>query len=90
MAVLSWTPHLKITQEDGSFVDEYRIRAGKVEVRALDANGDPYPGYSEWIPVTPDEIKLHFVKHTQVAEWLTKVLAETVADANDCDHRKAG
>lgn len=75
MAVLPWTPHLKLCERDGSFLNEYRITAGRVEVRALDCNGDPYPGYSDWVSVTPEEIKLHFVKRTAVAQWLKEVLA---------------
>lgn len=74
MPVLAWTPHLKLCERDGSFVNEYRINAGRVEARALDSNGDPYPGYSEWVSVTPEEIKLHFVKHTPMAQWLKEVL----------------
>lgn len=70
MAILAWNPHLKMRQRDGSFSDEYRVRAGRVEVRALDANGDPYPGYSDWVALTPEEVKLHFVRGTEVAEWL--------------------
>ncbi len=90
MVVLAWTPHLKLFHEEGCYVDEYRIKAGKVEVRALDPNGDPYPGYSEWIPVTPEEIKVHFVERTQVAQWLKKVLAESLTNAEDFKRRKAG
>ncbi len=90
MVVLAWTPHLKMFHEDAQYMDEYRIKAGKVEVRALDANGNPYPGYSEWLQVTPEEIKLHFVRHTEVAQWLKKMLAESVTDAERCGRRKAG
>jgi hypothetical protein len=74
LTVITWTPHLKLGRKEGSPMDEYRIRAGRVEVRALDANGDPYPRYSEWIPLTPEEIKIHFVKYTPVAQWLTETL----------------
>ena len=70
LPVLAWTPHLKLHQSDGSFADEYRVRAGRVEVRALDRNGEPYPGYSHWTALTPEEIRLHFVKGTAVACWL--------------------
>ena len=76
MPVIDWTPHLKISEQNGSSIDEYRLRAGKVEVRALGPDGDPYPGYSEWIPVTPEEIKLHFVKRTPVAKWLRETLTQ--------------
>lgn len=89
MPVLAWTPRLKIREEDGSFIDEYRIRAGRIEVRALDVNGEPYPGYSEWITVTADEIKLHFLKQTAVAKWLKKTLAQAVRH-KEIDRKRAG
>jgi hypothetical protein len=66
-----------VAGKSGSFVDEYRIKAGRVEVRALDVNGEPYPGYSEWIMLTPEEIRIHFVKQTPVATWLKKALARS-------------
>ncbi|HKT50732.1 MAG TPA: hypothetical protein VJV96_10560 [Candidatus Angelobacter sp.] len=78
MPVLAWTPRLKVREKTGSSVNEYRIKAGRVEVRALDLNGEPYPGYSEWITVTSEEIRLHFVKQTLVAKWLKKTLAQSV------------
>ena len=74
LPVLPWTPHLRLCEKDGSFLNEYRISAGRVEVRALDSNGEPYPGYSEWVSITPEEIRLHFVNHTPVAQWLKEVL----------------
>lgn len=89
MPVLAWTPRLRLCERGGGFVDEYRIKAGRVEVRALDVNGEPYPGYSEWIAVTPEEIRLHFVKQTQVAKWLKRTLAQTMRH-KDGDRKKAG
>jgi hypothetical protein len=74
LPVLAWTPRLRICERGGSFVDEYRIKAGRVQVRALDVNGNPYPGYSDWITLTAEEIRLHFVKQTQVANWLKHAL----------------
>jgi hypothetical protein len=82
LPVLAWTPRLKVREQAGSFVDEYRIKAGRVEVRALDLNGVPYPGYSEWITLTAEEIRLHFVKQTQVAKWLKRTLAQRVRPAH--------
>lgn len=89
MPVLPWTPHLKLCERDGSFVNEYRISAGRVEVRALDSNGDPFPGYSDWVSVTPEEIKLHFVKRTAVAQWLKEVLTPGGNGARDSDERQS-
>jgi hypothetical protein len=74
LRILAWTPHLKICPRDGSAGDEYRIRGGRVEARALDCNGEPYPGFSEWVSLTPDEIRIHFVRQTAVARWLRDVL----------------
>lgn len=88
MPVLAWTPHLKLQQRDGSFADEYRVRAGRVEVRALDSNGDPYPGYSEWMALTPEEVRLHFVRGTPVAQWLKGLLARS--GEADRERLKAG
>ena len=87
MVVLDWNFHLKLS-ENGSLMDEYRVRAGRVEVRALDPNGDPYPGYSEWIALTPEEIRLHFVKKTAVAKWLKEVLER--GRPADCERPLAG
>jgi hypothetical protein len=85
LPVLAWTPRLKVREKTGCFVNEYRIKAGRVEVRALNVNGEPYPGYSEWITVTAEEIRLHFVKQTPVAKWLKNTLAQSVraADARE-------
>lgn len=74
MGILAWTPRLKVCPKDGSGGDEYRIRSGRVEMRAIDCNGQPYPGFSEWINLTPDEIKIHFMRQTPVAKWLREVL----------------
>jgi hypothetical protein len=76
VAVLPWTPHFKLFPKDGSPGDEYRIHAGRVEVRALGPDGEPYKGYSEWIALTPQEVKLHFVRSTPVASWLRQVLSD--------------
>lgn len=89
MPVLAWTPRLKVREKAGGFVDEYRIKAGRVEVRALDVNGEPYPGYSEWITVTAEEIRLHFVKQTPVAKWLKKTLAQSVL-RGDVQQKRVG
>jgi hypothetical protein len=78
LPVLAWTPRLRVREKSGSCVDEYRIRAGRIEVRALDVKGEPNPGYSEWITVTAEEIRLHFLKQTPVAKWLKKTLAQAV------------
>jgi len=43
-------------------------------MRAIDCNGHPYVGFSEWINLTPDEIKIHFMRQTPVAKWLREVL----------------
>jgi len=80
-------PQIKVSQPDGSAMDEYRVRSGRVEVRALDSSGRTYPGYSEWIVLTPEEIKMHFVRQTPVAQWLKELLAR--AAENNFDNPKA-
>jgi hypothetical protein len=75
LAAVDWVPHLRVG-ERGHLLDEYRVVGGRVEVRALDPNGEPYPGYSDWITVTPEEIKQHFVKNSAVAQWLKEVLGK--------------
>ncbi|HSM85369.1 MAG TPA: hypothetical protein VLT16_04425 [Candidatus Limnocylindrales bacterium] len=79
MAVLSCEQHLKVYPKDGFPGDEYRIRAGRVEVRAVGPDGEPYPLYDEWILVTPEEIKLHFVRRSPVARWLKEILERPAA-----------
>ena len=81
MPVLAFPHYLKVTRPDGSAMDEYRVRSGRVEVRALDSSGHTYPGYSEWVVLTPEEVKLHFVRQTPVAQWLKELLARAAENS---------
>jgi hypothetical protein len=73
--VLSGLRNLRIVSRDGAPCNEYRIQQNCVEFRALDANGNPYSTpQGNWRALGGDEIQLHFVLHTPVAEWLDKNL----------------
>jgi hypothetical protein len=80
MIVLSGLDSLIITSKDGAPDNEYRILQSSVEFRALQS-GRKTDGQlndsrlnSEWRTLDRDEIQLHFVLHTPVADWLDKNL----------------
>jgi hypothetical protein len=80
MIVLSGLRSLRIASNDGTPGNEYRIEHSSVEFRTLNANGEPN-GHSngKWRALDNDEIQLHFVLHTPVAEWLDKNLYTAAA-----------
>lgn len=63
---------LKIPSQNGSPVNEYRIHSGQIEFRSLDNRGQPFP-YSAgiWRVLNANDLELHFVLNTVVAQWLT-------------------
>jgi hypothetical protein len=80
--VLSGLRNLRIAPQDGAPSNEYRIQQHVVEFRALDANGKPYASpLGHWRALDGDEIQLHFVLQTPVAEWLDKNLYGAAATA---------
>ncbi|HEY2498587.1 MAG TPA: hypothetical protein VGK24_16115 [Candidatus Angelobacter sp.] len=75
MVVLSGLRSLRIASQDGAPGNEYRIGQSSVEFRALDAQGNPFAHPNgQWRTLEENEIKLHFVLHTPVADWLDKNL----------------
>ncbi len=57
-------------------MDEYRIR-GHVEFHARRPNGTDLPEWGgKWRELTADDILLHLMLHTPVAEWLTARLPQ--------------
>jgi hypothetical protein len=66
---------LRITSNDGSPSNEYRISDGRIEFRALDSEGNPFT-YSQgkWRLLDPADLQLHFALNTVVAQWLTERL----------------
>lgn len=66
---------LRITSRDGSPSNEYRILDGRIEFRALDPEGNPYPfSRGLWKTLDTSELQLHFALNTVVAQWLTERL----------------
>jgi hypothetical protein len=64
-------PRLTIEFGDGPRVDEYRIREQQVEFRPRLRNGAPLPDRDgRWRRLTAEDISMHQVLHTVVAEWL--------------------
>jgi hypothetical protein len=69
---------LRVEPSDGSPVRDYRILAGVVETRILDAAGktDPRTG-SSWYPLSADEIAGHVRRNSVVAQWLLVRLGQS-------------
>lgn len=62
---------LRIESVDGSPINEYRIRDGRVELRSMDALGHPFLGRaSKWRTLTANDIQLHHALGTVVSKWL--------------------
>lgn len=65
------TDLLRIPSENGSPINEYRIKNGQVEFRALNDQGKAFVRDGiEWKALSGDELQLHFSLNTVVAEWL--------------------
>ena len=80
--VLSGLRNLRIAPRDGAPSNEYRIQQNTVEFRAVNANGKPHASpLGHWRALDGDEIQLHFVLRTPVAEWLDKNLYSTAQAA---------
>lgn len=74
---------LRLEAPDG--IEEYRIRAGEVEVRQLQ---HPVEEDRVWCRLTPEELSAHVKRNTVVAKWLThrmgwrRLLRACVGDQN--------
>ena len=55
-------PTFRLNFSDDDF-NEYRLRQGFVEFRA---------SHGEWRILGEDEVRLHYVLHTEVAKWLKR------------------
>jgi len=63
---------LRIEPVSGVPINDYRIRSGRVEFRALDRDGGHLRGeLSNWRQLTDCEIEWHFLLGTVVAQWMT-------------------
>lgn len=70
--VLSGLHNLRVASKDGGPCNEYRIQDHSVEFRTIDAHKQPQFLPSKWRTLDDEEIKLHFILHTPVADWLDK------------------
>jgi hypothetical protein len=62
---------LKIPSQDGSPINEYRIRHGQIQFRSLDSQGNPFPYTAgAWRTLDAGDLQMHFVLNTAVAQWL--------------------
>lgn len=70
---VSWEVRLRIDPGDGSFVADYRLVNGIVEMRVLDPAGqiDPWTG-SPWQQLGPEDLAAHIESNTAVARWLER------------------
>jgi hypothetical protein len=65
---------LRLEAQDGTALEEYRVRDGEIEVRQLqNATEDD----REWHRVSPDELSSHVYRNTVVAQWLKYRLGRT-------------
>jgi len=63
---------LRIEPISGVPINDYRMRRGRVEFRALDRDGGHLSGeLSHWRPLTDYEIKWHHELGTVVAQWMS-------------------
>ncbi len=62
---------LRIESVNGSPVNDYRIRDGRVELRLLDPSGRPYASWlSNWRTLDEGDLRFHFELKTVVSKWL--------------------
>ena len=62
---------LRIESQDGSIINDYRLKEGKLQFRPINADGSLLPGDdSAWRDLTAADICKHTVLQTVVAEWL--------------------
>jgi len=73
LIILAGLHSFLITSEDGLPDNQYRIRNQHVEFRSFSPDG-PASEERHWRVLEPDEVQLHFVLHTPVADWLDKRL----------------
>jgi len=63
---------LRIEPVSGVPINDYRMRRGRVEFRALDRDGGFLSGdLSRWRTLTDYEIKWHYALDTVVAQWMS-------------------
>lgn len=77
--VLSGLHNLKLASKDGGPCNEYRIQDHSVEFRTIDAHKRPHSHATRWRVLDDEDIKLHFVLQTPVADWLDKNLYAAAA-----------
>jgi hypothetical protein len=62
---------LRIESVNGSPINDYQIRNGRVEVRSIDRSGHRFPGRaSRWKTLDDNDIQLHHALGTVVSKWL--------------------
>lgn len=64
---------LTIFSDHNTPVNQYRVRKGNLQFRALDEHGSRFR-FSRWRALSADEIALHSNLNTPVAEWLNSRL----------------
>ena len=83
------TENLRI-EVTGWLVNEYQITESKLEFRALDGSGRPFPDQrSAWRRLTARELLMHFRLETAVAHWFLEKTAAWDSDAAQQELRKA-
>ena len=67
---------LRLEAQQGSEIEEYRVRDGRVEVRSLRPPRlhDLNDGDSGWLQLTAQQLSAHVERSTVVAQWLERRL----------------
>lgn len=72
------------------WLNEYQITESKLEFRALDGKGRPFPDQrSAWRRLTARELVLHFKLETAVAHWFLEKTAAWDSETAQQELRKA-
>ncbi len=71
-------------------LNDYRVNDKKLEFRAFDPSGQPFPDQrSTWRRLTASELVLHFRLNTVVAHWFLERTAEWDSEAAQRESKAA-
>src|SRR5579863_324317 len=65
---------LRLEPHNGAQIEEYRIDAGRVEVRSRAPHNDYESPGSGWRRLTAQQLRTHVERNTAVAQWLKRRL----------------
>lgn len=62
--------NLRLEAPNGSGGEEYRIREGEIEVRAVNPSSANYVFDDDWQPLSSNDLADHVQRNTVLAQWL--------------------